>query len=108
MGTGFGKFMKQAKQMKENLVKMQEEMQNREVEASAGGGAVTATARGDGSLVSIKIDPEVVKSGDVEMLEDLVLTAVNQALEKATEFDRSQLEELKGQLGIFGKLGLGG
>jgi len=108
MGTGFGKFMKQAKQMKENLVKMQEEMANREVEASAGGGAVKATARGDGTLVSIKIDPEVVKSGDVEMLEDLVLTAVNQALEEATEFDRSQLEELKGQLGIFGKLGLGG
>lgn len=108
MGTGFGKFIKQAKQMKESLEKMQEEMHTREAEASSGGGAVRATARGDGRLVSVKIDPEVVKSGDVEMLEDLILTAANQALEKATAVDTTELEKIRGDLGILGKLGLGG
>ncbi|MDP2898893.1 MAG: YbaB/EbfC family nucleoid-associated protein [bacterium] len=108
MGTGFGKFIKQTKMMKESLEKMQQEMETREVEASAGGGAVKATARGDGRLVSVKIDPEVVKSGDVEMLEDLILTAANQALEKATKLDTSELDKISGDLGILGKLGLGG
>jgi DNA-binding YbaB/EbfC family protein len=100
--------MKQARKMQEAWAKVQEEMQNREAEASAGGGAVKVTARGDGTLLSIKIDPEVVKSGDVEMLEDLVLTAANQALDKAGKVDTSELEKLRGELGIFGKLGLGG
>ena len=102
MGTGFGKLMKQAKQMKENFARMQEDLKDKTVEASAGGGAVTVVADGEGRLVSIKIDPEVVKSGDVEMLEDLVLTAVNQAKEKADELHASVFGNLAKGLGIPG------
>jgi DNA-binding YbaB/EbfC family protein len=105
MGTGFGKLLKQAKKMKEDLARMEEELQNRVVEASAGGGAVTVSAKGDGSLVSIKIDPEVVKSGDVEMLEDLILTAVNQAVTQASEIHASELKKLGGGLGMLGNMG---
>ena len=102
MGTGFGKLMKQAKQMKENFAKMQEELKDKTVEAAAGGGAVKATVDGEGKLLSVKIDPEVVKSGDVEMLEDLILTAVNQAKEKADELHASAFGDLTKGLGIPG------
>lgn len=102
MGTGFGKMIKQAKQMKENFVKIQDDLKDKVVEASAGGGAVKATVSGEGKLVSIKIEPEVVKSGDVEMLEDLVLSAVKQAQDKADELHAAALGKLTQGLGIPG------
>jgi DNA-binding YbaB/EbfC family protein len=94
MGTGFGKLMKQAKKMKDGLAKVEEELKDRVVEASAGGGAVRASADAHGKLVSIQIDPEVVKSGDVEMLQDLILTAVNQVLDKASDLHSSEVAKL--------------
>ena len=102
MGTGFGKMIKQAKQMKENFVKIQDDLKDKVVEASAGGGAVKATVSGEGKLISIKIEPEVVKSGDVEMLEDLVLSAVKQAQDKADELHATALGKLTHGLGIPG------
>ncbi len=112
MGTGFGKLMKQAKMMKEQLVKTEEVLGNQLAEGSAGGGAVKAVVRGDERLVGIKIDPEVVKSGDVEMLEDLIVSAVNQGLEKIASLHKEELDKMTGGLKALGtpeflkKLGL--
>ncbi len=83
--AGLGKFLKQAQKMQTEMARVQEELAKREVEASAGGGAVKATARCDGTIASIKIDPKVVDPKDVEMLEDLVLGAVTNALATAEE-----------------------
>ena len=69
--------MKQAKKMQEQMMKAQEELANKVVEATSGGGMVTVTMNGHNELLSVKIDPEVVDPDDVEMLEDLILAAVN-------------------------------
>ena len=89
--AGLGKFLKQAQKMQAEMTRVQEELKQREVEASAGGGAVKATARCDGTIASIKIDPKVVDPKDVEMLEDLILGAVTNALQTAK---KTQYEEL--------------
>lgn len=89
--AGLGKFLKQAQKMQEQMQKVQDELAQREVEGTAGGGAVKAVARCDQSVVSIKIDPKVVDPNDVEMLEDLVLGAVTNALELAK---KTQTEEM--------------
>ena len=89
--AGLGKFLKQAQKMQAEMQRMQEELARRDVEGTAGGGAVKAVARCDGSVASIKIDPKVVDPNDVEMLEDLVLSAVTNALETAK---RTQEEEM--------------
>ena len=94
--------MKQAQQMQAKLVKAQEELAKATVEASAGGGAVTAVVTGQQRLVSIKISPDAVDPDDVEMLEDLVLAAVNEAMEKAKELAASQLGAITGGLNIPG------
>ena len=94
--------LKQAQQMQAKLVKAQEELEKATVEASAGGGAVTAVVTGQQRLVSIKISPDAVDPDDVEMLEDLVLAAVNEAMEKAKELAASQLGAVTGGLNIPG------
>ncbi|CAN5200823.1 MAG: YbaB/EbfC family nucleoid-associated protein [Pyrinomonadaceae bacterium] len=81
-GMDLQKMMKQAQQMQE---KMQQEMESLVVDASAGGGVVTVQMRGSKELESIKIDPEAVKEGDVEMLQDLIVAAVNEAGRKIDE-----------------------
>lgn len=83
--------MKQAKKMQEELQQKQEEVALKEFETSSGGGAVVVTATGDKVIKSIKIKPDVVDSDDVEMLEDLILTAVNEALNKADSMMQSEL-----------------
>jgi DNA-binding YbaB/EbfC family protein len=96
-GFDLQEMMKQAQQMQED---MQREMQRVRVQASAGGGVVTVAMNGAKELVDLKIDPEAVKSGDVEMLQDLIIAAVNEASRKADE-------SLKGKLGSkFGDLGI--
>ena len=75
--------MKQAQKMQKRMVEMQEEMTNRTVEASVGGGMVAAVANGSGELVSIKLSPEVVDPDDIEMLEDLIVAAVSEAHHKS-------------------------
>ncbi|HEY5686080.1 MAG TPA: YbaB/EbfC family nucleoid-associated protein [Acidimicrobiia bacterium] len=91
--------LKQAQQMQEQLMSAQAELADRTFEGSAGGGAVKAVVRGSNELVSIEIDPEVVDPGDVEMLQDLVVVAVNAAMRAAAEEADSRLGGLAGGLG---------
>jgi DNA-binding YbaB/EbfC family protein len=94
-----GAMMKQAQMMQAQMQQVQDEMAQKTVEASAGGGMVTAVANGKGEILSIKLDPQVVKGGDVEMLEDLVLAAVNEAHRRGEEMMRSALAKVSGPLG---------
>ncbi len=104
--AGLGKFLKQAQKMQEQMAKVQEELAQREVEASAGGGAVKAIARCDGSLASIKLDPKVVDPNDVEMLEDLIVGAVTNALELAKKTQNDEMGKLTAGMGLPPGLGL--
>lgn len=97
-----GNIMKQAQKMQEQIAKLQEELDNRTVEASAGGGAVTAVASGKKQITEIRIKPEIVDPDDVEMLQDLILAAVNEALRKAEEMVSSEMSKITGGLGIPG------
>jgi DNA-binding YbaB/EbfC family protein len=102
---GFGNMMKQAQKLQEQMLALQEEVGRKKVEATAGGGMVTVEANGKQEIVSIKIDPEVVSKDDVQMLEDLVLAATNEALRKSRELVQQELGKLTGGLKIPG-LGL--
>ena len=95
-------FMQQAQKLQAKLAKAQEELADITVEASSGGGAVTVTMNGQQKIQSVKISPEVVNSEEVELLEDLVLTAVSEALTKSQEVAAKQLGELTGGLNIPG------
>jgi DNA-binding YbaB/EbfC family protein len=98
----FGDIMRQAQAFQEKLVKLQEEAGKKTVEASAGGGMVTVVANGRQEVLSIKIDPEVMKSGDVEMVQDLVIAAVNEALKKAQAMMAEEMKGVTGGLQIPG------
>ncbi len=102
--TGLGDLMKQAQKMKAEMDRIQAEVAARIVEGSAGGGMVTAVANGKGELLSVKIDPEVVRSEDLEMLQDLVTAAANDALRKARELLTQEVSRLAGGLGLPGLL----
>jgi len=97
-----GSLMKQAQQMQGDMQRVQEELKERVVEGSSGGGAVTAMANGAGELVSIKLDEEVVDADDVETLEDLVLTAANNALKEAKAMSDKEMGEITGGMGMPG------
>ena len=99
---GFGNMMKEAQKLQQQMLAMQEEVAKRKVEATAGGGMVTVEANGKQEIVSIKIDPEVVSKDDVQMLEDLVLAASNEALRKSREMVQQELGKLTGGLKIPG------
>lgn len=101
-GGGMNNMIKQAKQVQERIVKMQEELREREVEASSGGGAVTATVNGKQEVLKIKIKPEVVDPDDIEMLEDLVLTAVNEAIRQSQEIVSAEMARITGGFNIPG------
>lgn len=92
--------MARIQQMQQQMLKAQQELYEKTVEGSAGGGAVTITVTGGLSVQSLKIAPEVVDPGDVEMLEDLVNAAVNEALQKVQALQMEQLGGLAGQFGI--------
>ena len=94
--------MKQAQKLQAQMAKLQEDLANMVVEASSGGGAVTVTVNGQQQLLSVKISPEVVDAEDVEMLQDMVLTAVNEAPAKAQEAAAKQMSGLTGGLNIPG------
>ena len=96
--------LRQAQQMQAKLVKAQEELEKATVEASSGGGAVTVVVSGQQQLRSIKISPEAVDPDDIEMLEDLILTAVNEGMEKAKELAASEMGAITGGLNIPGLL----
>jgi hypothetical protein len=96
------KIMKQAQKMQAQMAKIQEELANEQVEGSAGGGMVTVTANGQGDLLAVRIEPEVAKGEDIEMLEDLLLAAANDALRKSKELANSRMGQLTGGLGSLG------
>ena len=99
---GFGNMMKEAQKLQQQMAALQEEVGKRTVEATAGGGMVTVVANGKQELVSVKIDPEGVSKDDVQMLEDLVLAATNEALRKSRELVQQELGKLTGGLKIPG------
>ncbi|WP_447600077.1 YbaB/EbfC family nucleoid-associated protein [Nitrospira sp. Nam80] len=94
--------MKQAQAMQEQMAKVQEQASAKTVSGTAGGGIVTVTANGAMQIVSVALDPEVVKSGDVEMLQDLVVAASNDALRKAHEMMAEEMKAVTGGLKIPG------
>ena len=96
------KMLKQAQQLQKNMMKMQEELESATVESSSGGGAVKVVVSGKMKLESITIDPEAASPDDVEMLQDLVLTAVNDALDKAQEMSSARMSALTGGMKIPG------
>lgn len=95
-GMNMGNLMKQAEKMQKDMMKMQEELEEKTVEATSGGGAVTVVVSGKKDLKEIKIKPEVVDPEDVEMLQDLIIAAVNEALRKAEEMASSEMKRITG------------
>jgi DNA-binding YbaB/EbfC family protein len=102
MPGGMAQLMKQANQMQSKMKKTQEELAKREYEGTAGGGAVSVVVNGDHFIVSTKIDAEVMKAGDAEMLQDLIKAAVNDAVQKAKKTSQEEMEKITGGLGIPG------
>jgi DNA-binding YbaB/EbfC family protein len=94
--------MKQAQQMQKRMLEIREELANRTVEATVGGGMVTAVVNGQQEIVSLHITPEVVDPDDTEMLEDLVVAAINEALQQSQELMSSEMSKLTGGLKIPG------
>ena len=96
------KLMKQAQEMQSKIVKLREEMGDRREEATAGGGVVKAVATGKGELVDLVIDPEVARPEGVEMLQDLVMAAANEALRKARAALEEEMKKATGGMGLPG------
>ena len=99
---GLGDMMRQIQKMAEDTQVLEEQLGNERVEASSGGGMVKAVANGKGEVLEIKIDPQVVDPQDVEMLEDLVVSAVREVLEKGDEMKAARMQEITGGLNVPG------
>jgi len=99
---GLGNMMKQVQQMQAKMEQMQAELERAEVEATAGGGMVKVVANGKHDVLSITIDPQVVDKDDVEMLQDLIVAAINQARQKVQELQAEQMSDITGGLKIPG------
>jgi DNA-binding YbaB/EbfC family protein len=106
MKGGIGNMMKQAQKMQARLAKMQEELAHKTVDATAGGGMVSVTVNGKNEVVNIKIEKEVVNPEDIEMLEDLVLAAVNEGLRKSQEMAQDEMGQITKGLNIPGLPGM--
>ncbi|SMB89064.1 hypothetical protein SAMN00808754_0104 [Thermanaeromonas toyohensis ToBE] len=103
MGMGnMGKVMKQVQKMQSQLAKIQEELAQRTVEATSGGGAVRVIVNGKQEIVSLHISPEAIDPEDVEMLQDLIVAAVNEALRRSQEMMASEMAKITGQLKLPG------
>ena len=100
--ANMGNILKQAQAMQEKMGKLQEEAATKTVEASAGGGMVTVQANGAMQILKVTIDPEVMKSGDHEMIQDLLVAATNEALRKAKDLMAEEMKSLTGGMGIPG------
>jgi len=99
---GMGNMMKEAQKLQAKMLRMQEELADKTVEATAGGGMIKAVANGRQQILSIQIEKEVVDPDDVEMLQDLILAAVNDALAKSQEMVSGEMSKLTGGLKIPG------
>ena len=100
MSKNLGNLMRQAQKMQEKMAEMQKELALRTVEASSGGGMVTATVNGAQEVLSIKIDPAVVDPKDVDMLQDLVMAAVNEGLRRSKQMMTEEMSSLTAGLGM--------
>ena len=98
----FGNIMKQAKKMQERMMELQEELAAKTVEATAGGGMVSVTVNGKFEVLSLKIEREVVNPEDVEMLQDLIVAALNEGIRKAQEMAASEMAKVTGGMQIPG------
>jgi DNA-binding YbaB/EbfC family protein len=96
------KLMKQAASMQKDMERIQAELAKRTVECSSGGGMVTATATADGNVVSVKINPQVINPAEADLLEDMVLAAVDGALKKGREAAAAEMQKVTAGLGILG------
>ncbi|MGV8079331.1 MAG: YbaB/EbfC family nucleoid-associated protein [Syntrophales bacterium] len=102
MSQNFGNIVKQAKKIQEKMAKLQEELALRTVEASAGGGMVTVVVNGRNELLSIRIERDVVNPDDLEMLQDLILAAVNEGMRKSQEMMATEMSKITGGFSIPG------
>jgi len=102
-----GDIMREAQKLQTEMQRLQTEARTKTVEATAGGGMVTVVANGGGELISIKIEKDVVNADDVEMLQDLILAAANEALRRAQQMVNEEMAKLTGGLQIPGLGGLG-
>ena len=107
MGGGMGGMMQQIQKLQEDMVKTQEALEQETLSVTAGGGAITVVITGQQHIESIEIDPEVVDPEDVEMLQDLVVAAINEAIEKSRAVAADRMSGLTGGLNIPGLGGLG-
>ncbi|MDD6022696.1 MAG: YbaB/EbfC family nucleoid-associated protein [Oscillospiraceae bacterium] len=105
-GANMANMMKQAQRMQQQMLQMQQDLEEKEYQATAGGGVVTAVLTGKKQLKSVTIDPEAVDPEDVEMLQDLVVAAVNEALRKAEEDANASMGKLTGGMNLGGLGGL--
>lgn len=99
---GMAQLMKQANQMQTRMKKVQDELATKEYDGTSGGGAVKVKINGEYKMTALTIDAEVVKSGDVEMLQDLILTATNDAVKIARETSQKEMEKVTGGMNIPG------
>jgi nucleoid-associated protein EbfC len=100
--ANFGNIMKQAKKMQERMARLQQELEMKTVDASSGGGMVSVVVNGKFEIVSLKIEKDVVNAEDVEMLQDLVMAAVNEGVRKAQEMTAAEMSKITGGLNIPG------
>ncbi|MBX3041858.1 MAG: YbaB/EbfC family nucleoid-associated protein [Bdellovibrionaceae bacterium] len=101
-GGGMAQLMKQANQMQMKMKKVQEELAKAEYESSAGGGAIKAKVNGDHKITSLTISADLMSSGDAEMLQDMVMLAVNDAMKMAKETSAKEMEKITGGMGVPG------
>jgi DNA-binding YbaB/EbfC family protein len=102
MTKGFAQIMQHAKKLQEKIARLQEEMANRTVEASSGGGMVNVVVNGRQQVVDLRIEAEVVNLNDVEMLQDLVMAAVNEGIKRSQEMVAQEVQKLTGGFSIPG------
>ena len=102
MTKGLGNILKQAQQMHAKISQLQEEMAEKTIEASSGGGMVNIVMNGKQQVLTIRIDPEVVNREDIEMLQDLVVAAVNEGIRKSQEMMAEEMKKITGGLSIPG------
>ncbi len=104
-GMGMGDLFKQAQAMQKRMSKIQDDLKEMVVEGNAGGGIVSVHVNGKKELLAIKIDPEVLKSEDPEMIEDMIVAAVNQGMKKAADLAQKEMGKVAGGLDVSGLLG---
>jgi nucleoid-associated protein EbfC len=100
--SSIGKLMKQAQRMQQQMEQVQAQLAQKTIEASSGGGAVKVVAKCDGSIASVKIDPQALNPSDAQLLEDMILTAANQALSQAKQISETEMGKITAGMNIPG------